>query len=61
VIDVLVSTSRDAEAARRFFTCALRFGKAPVEVVTDRAPVYPRVMDKSLDPPMIMVCERVGT
>jgi transposase, IS6 family len=46
VIDVLVSTSRDAAAARRFFTCALRFGKAPVEVVTDRAPVYPRVVDK---------------
>ena len=41
VIDVLVSTRRDAAAARAFFTRALRLGPAPVEVVTDRAPVYP--------------------
>jgi transposase, IS6 family len=46
VIDVLVSTRRDAAAARHFFTRALRCGPAPVEVVTDRAPVYPRVLDE---------------
>ena len=44
VIDVLVSTHRDAAAARAFFARALRYGPAPVEVTTDRAPVYPRVI-----------------
>jgi IS6 family transposase len=42
VIDVLVSTRRDAAAARRFFTRALRMLRVtPREVVTDAAPVYP--------------------
>jgi len=47
VIDVLVSPRRDAAAARRFFTRALRTLKVkPVEVVTDAAPVYPTVLDE---------------
>jgi transposase, IS6 family len=46
VIDVLLSTVRDGAAARRFFACALRFGLVPAEVVTDRAPVYPRLVDE---------------
>jgi transposase-like protein len=46
VIDVLVSTRRDAAAARAFFTQALRLGPGPVEVTTDRAPVYPRVLEE---------------
>jgi transposase, IS6 family len=46
LIDVLVSTRRDAAAARRFFAGALRVGPLPVEVVTDQAPVYPRVLDE---------------
>jgi transposase-like protein len=45
VIDMLVSTRRDAAAARRFFARALRFRSVPVEVMTDRAPVYPRLLD----------------
>ncbi len=45
VIDVLLSTRRNAEAARAFFTRALAGAKLPVEVTTDRAPVYPRVLD----------------
>jgi hypothetical protein len=45
VIDVLVSPRRTAAAARRFFARALRVGPLPVEVVTDRAPVHPRVVD----------------
>jgi transposase, IS6 family len=45
VIDVLVSARRDAAAARNFFAQALRFGPVPVEVTTDRTPVYPRVVD----------------
>ncbi len=46
VIDVLLSVRRDLAAARRFFTRALRAGTAPAEVTTDRAPVYPRVLDE---------------
>jgi transposase-like protein len=46
VIDVLLSEQRDTDAARRFFTRALRHGAAPVEVTTDRASPYLRVMDE---------------
>jgi IS6 family transposase len=46
VIDVLFSTRRDAAVARAFFTRALRLGPGPVEVTTDRAPVYPRVLEE---------------
>ncbi len=46
VIDLLVSTRRDGEAARAFFTRALTCRPAPVEITTDRAPVYPPVIDE---------------
>src|SRR5229473_1558157 len=46
VIDVLLSVRRDLAAARRFFARAVRAGTVPVEVTTDRAPVYPRVLDE---------------
>ena len=47
VIDVLLSPRRDAAAARRFFTRALRMLKViPSEVVTDAAPVYPTVLEE---------------
>src|SRR6266851_7976652 len=46
VIDVLLSVRRDLGAARRFFTRALRAGTIPAEVTTDRAHVYPRVLDE---------------
>ncbi|MDT4959904.1 MAG: transposase, family, partial [Pseudonocardiales bacterium] len=36
----------DAAAARSFFTRAMTLGPSPVEVTTDRAPVYPRVLDE---------------
>ncbi|MCK9905427.1 IS6 family transposase [Frankia sp. Cpl3] len=45
VLDVLASTRRDHAAARRFFVRALSHGRRPVEVTTDKAPVYPRVLD----------------
>ena len=49
VIDVYVSAKRDADAARRFFHRALTTLKVtPSEVVTDAAPVYPRVLDELL-------------
>jgi IS6 family transposase len=46
IIDVLVSQRRDARAARGFFTRALKSGPSPVEVTSDRAPAYPRVIDE---------------
>ena len=46
VIDVLLSARRDLAAAWRFFARALRAGTVPVEVTTDRASVYPRVLDE---------------
>jgi IS6 family transposase len=46
VIDVLASTRRDCAAAQAFFSRALRHGPSPVEITTDRAPVYPRVIQE---------------
>ncbi|MCI0689889.1 MAG: IS6 family transposase [Sporichthyaceae bacterium] len=47
VIDVYASTRRDSEAARGFFQRArTTTGVTPAEVVTDRAPTYPRTLDE---------------
>jgi len=46
VIDVWLSCRRDLAAARTFFTHALSAGTVPVEVTTDRAAAYPRVLDE---------------
>jgi transposase-like protein len=46
VIDVLVCERRDTAASRSFFARALARGASPLEVTTDRAPVYPRVIDQ---------------
>jgi transposase-like protein len=46
VIDVFLSERRDTSAARRFFEGALRHGPAPVEVTTDKAGPYLRVLDE---------------
>ncbi|OHV29018.1 MULTISPECIES: IS6 family transposase [Pseudofrankia] len=48
VIDVLASERRDQLAARRFLQQALTHGCRPVEVTTDKALVYPRVLDEML-------------
>jgi transposase-like protein len=49
VIDVFVSSRRDATAARRFFQQAIgTTATIPVEVVTDRAAAYPAVLDELL-------------
>jgi len=49
VIDVYVSPRRDSKAARRFFEQAIDTSKAsPTEVVTDRAPTYPTVLEELL-------------
>jgi transposase, IS6 family len=57
VIDVMLSKRRDLDAARRFFTQALRAGTVPAEVTTDRAPAYPRVLDE-LIPSALHTVER---
>ena len=54
VIDVLLSARRNLTAAREFFTRALRAGTVPVEVTTDRAPAYPRVLDELV--PHVLHC-----
>jgi transposase, IS6 family len=46
VIEVMMSEQRDTAAARRFFTSAFRNGAAPVEVTTDKAGPYLRVIDE---------------
>jgi transposase-like protein len=49
VIDVFVSPQRDASAARRFSERAIDVTRVtPSEVVTDRAPTYPMVLDQLL-------------
>jgi len=48
VIDVLAAEKRELAAARRFFTRALPHGRRPVEVTTDRAASYPRVLNEQL-------------
>ena len=57
VIDVLLAEQRDTAAARRFFTHALRHGPTPVEVTTDKAGPYLRVLDE-LVPTAARVTER---
>jgi transposase-like protein len=46
VIDVLLSAKRDLTAARAFLIRVLRLGTVPVEVTTDKARFYPRVLDE---------------
>jgi IS6 family transposase len=49
VIDVFLSSRRDAEAARRFFTKAMVTTQTePAEMVTDRAQAYLGVLDQLL-------------
>jgi IS6 family transposase len=46
VVDVFVSTRRDVQAARRFFQQAIGATKVtPTQVTTDKAPIYPGVLD----------------
>ena len=59
VIDVLLSEQRDSPAARRFFTRALAYGPPPVEVNTDKAGPYLRVLEE-LVPAAAHVTEQYG-
>jgi IS6 family transposase len=57
VIDVLLSEHRDTAGACRFFIRALRHGPVPVEVTTDKAAAYLRVLDE-LAPAALHVTEQ---
>ena len=46
VIDVLVSPKRDLASTRRFVTRAFEHGPRPAEVITDKAAVYPPVLEE---------------
>jgi IS6 family transposase len=59
VIDVLVFEKRELAATRRFFIRALEHGPSPVEVTTDHAAAYPRVLDE-LVPAVCHVTEQYG-
>lgn len=49
VVDVFVSPRRDVNAARQFFERAIGATKVtPVEVTTDKAPVYPVLLKELL-------------
>ena len=49
VIDVYVASWRDTKAAHRFVEPAIGTTKiAPAEVTTDKAPVYPAVLEELL-------------
>jgi transposase, IS6 family len=54
---MLLSTRRDTAAARRFFDRALHLRPSPVEVTTDRAPVY-RPLVEDLEPAVRHVTEQ---
>lgn len=43
---MLVSQQRDMAATRRFFTRALEQGPSPTEVITDKAAIYPPILDE---------------
>jgi transposase-like protein len=56
-IDVFVSPRRDAAAARRFFDRVMGSSKViPVDVVTDKAAVCPKALDKVAQ----AACHRAG-
>jgi transposase-like protein len=57
VVDETLSARRDLPAARAFFSRALAVGGRPIEVTTDRAHAYPRVLDEQL-PAALHVVER---
>ena len=55
----MVSEKRDRAATRRFFVRALEHGPSPIEVTTDHAAAYPRVLDE-LVPAACHVTEQYG-
>jgi len=51
LVETMLSTTRDMEAAKRFFACALKtVGQAPEKVTTDGHDAYPRAVREALGP-----------
>ena len=51
LVETMLSTTRDREAAKRFFACALKaVGQAPEKVTTDGHDSYPRAVRETLGP-----------
>jgi hypothetical protein len=57
---VLVSDRRDLAAAGRLCTAAPSHGHRPVEVTTDRATAYARVLDENCPPSANVTSARVN-
>jgi transposase-like protein len=51
LLETLLSPTRDMDAAKRFFTCALdTAGQLPTQVTTDKHGSYPRAIRETLGP-----------
>ena len=51
LVETMLSTTRDMDAAKRFFACALETaGQAPEKVTTDGHDAYPRAIRETLGP-----------
>jgi len=51
LVETLLSKTRDMEAAKRFFVCALKaVGQAPEKAPTDGHDSYPRAVRETLGP-----------
>jgi len=51
LVETMLSTTRDMDAAKRFFACALKtVGQAPEKVTTDGHDSYPRAVRETLGP-----------
>ena len=58
LVETMLSTTRDMDAAKRFFACALKtVGEAPEKVTTDGHDSYPRAVRETLGPD---VCHRTS-
>jgi len=58
LVETMLSKTRDMEAAKRFFACALRaVGQTPEKVTTDGHDSYPRAVRETLGPD---VCHRTS-
>ena len=58
LVETMLSKTRDMDAAKRFFACALKaVGQAPEKVTTDGHDSYPRAVRETLGP---AVCHRTS-
>jgi putative transposase len=58
LVDSMLSTQRDKEAAQRFFARSLDIGHAPAKVTTDGHDAYPRAIRETLGAGVLHRCSR---